>query len=289
MGPTGGNLQHGQGAGYLGAELEPLVLDPDPNRPGFSVEDLLPRDYASAVRQDRRRTLSGSLGDTAVEGAIADERLQDPNFGRTHELMAASQAREAFDLQSEPEALRRKYGVNKFGQSCLLARRMVERGSRFVTINMFETVFNETTWDIHGTRPFTPLDAYRDEVGPMFDHGYSTLLEDLSQRGMLEDTLVVCLSEFGRTPQLNPVGGRDHWPHCWTVFFAGGGVKGGQVVGASDAQGGELVERPVTPPEVTATLYHSLGVDPGTELTDASGRVIPLLEPGVMPIRELFR
>jgi uncharacterized protein (DUF1501 family) len=121
----------------------------------------------------------------------------------------------------------------------------------------------------------------------MFDHAYSTLLEDLSARGMLEDTLVVAMGEFGRTPKLNPAGGRDHWPHCWTVLFAGGGVRGGQVVGASDASGAYPRERPVTPPEVVATVYRSLGVDLRTALEGPAGPV-PVVEPGVQPIRELF-
>jgi hypothetical protein len=165
---------------------------------------------------------------------------------------------------------------------------MLERGVRFVTINMFETVFNEITWDIHGSRPFTPIQAYRDIVGPWFDNGYSTLLEDLSQRGMLENTLVVCMGEFGRTPKINPAGGRDHWPQCWTIFFAGGGVKGGRVVGASDEIGAYPKDRPVTPPEVAATVYHALGMDIHHELPGPGSRPIPLVDYGVKPITELF-
>jgi arylsulfatase A-like enzyme len=159
---------------------------------------------------------------------------------------------------------------------------------RFVTINMFETVFNEITWDIHGSRPFTPIQAYRDSVGPWFDNGYSTLLEELSQRGMLENTLVVCMGEFGRTPKINPAGGRDHWPQCWTIFFAGGGVRGGQVVGASDEQGGYPTDRPVTPAEVVATIYRSLGIDLHLELPGPQGRPVPIVDPGVREITELF-
>jgi len=121
--------------------------------------------------------------------------------------------------------------MNRFGQSCLLARRLVERGVRFVTVNTFITVFGEITWDIHGSKPFTSIEGMRDIVAPMYDQGYSALIEDLFQRGMLDDTMVTCLAEFGRTPKINPAGGRDHWPNCWTVNFAGGGVKGGHVVG----------------------------------------------------------
>ncbi len=128
--------------------------------------------------------------------------------------------------------------MNRFGQSCLLARRLIEAGVRFVTVNMFETVFDEITWDIHGSKPFSPISCYRDLVGPMFDMAYSSLLEDLDRRGLLKNTMVVAMGEFGRTPKVNPAGGRDHWPQCWTMLMAGGPFKGGQVIGASDEIGG---------------------------------------------------
>ncbi len=289
MGPTGGNLPHGQSAGYLGKQFDPLVLNADPSKKDFKVADLLPPDYVTAVRQDRRQTLREAIdGSVARFEASANAKLLDANFQQAYTLMSSPEAREAFDVTAEPEALRKKYGENKFGQSCLLARRMLERGVRFVTINMFETVFNEITWDIHGSRPFTPIQAYKEIVGPWFDHGYSTLLEDLSQRGMLDNTLVVAMGEFGRTPKINPAGGRDHWPQCWSIAFAGGGVKGGQVVGASDEIGGFPKDRPVTPSEVAATVYHSLGVDIHHELEGPQGRPLPLVDFGVKPITELF-
>jgi hypothetical protein len=289
MGPTGGNLPHGQSAGYLGKQFDPLVLNADPSKKDFKVADLLPPDYVTAVRQDRRQALREAVDESvrAFESS-ASAKLLDANFSQAYTLMSSKEAREAFDINAEPEALRQKYGINKFGQSCLLARRMLERGTRFVTINMFETVFNEITWDIHGSRPFTPIQAYRDIVGPWFDNGYSTLLEDLSQRGMLENTLVVCMGEFGRTPKVNPAGGRDHWPQCWSIFFAGGGVKGGQVVGASDEIGGYPKDRPVTPSEVAASVYHALGIDLHHELPGPQGRPIPIVDAGVKPITELF-
>ena len=289
MGPTGGNLPHGQNAGYLGKQHDPLVLNADPSKKDFKVPDLLPPDYVTSVRKDRRQALREAIDDS-VEAfeASANARLLDANFSRAYSLMSSKEAREAFDLNVEGEALRQKYGMNKFGQSCLLARRLLERGGRFVTINMFETVFDEITWDIHGSRPFTPIQAYKDIVGPWFDHGYSTLLEDLSQRGMLENTLVVAMGEFGRTPKINPAGGRDHWPQCWTILFAGGGIKGGQVIGASDEIGAYPKDRPVTPAEVAASVYHALGVDLYHELPGPQGRPIPLVDYGVKPITELF-
>ena len=161
--------------------------------------------------------------------------------------MTSATAREAFDLTQEPEDVRKRYGLNRFGQGCLLARRLVERGVRFVTVNMFETVFNEITWDIHGSAPFSPISCYRDRIGPMFDNAYSSLLEDLSDRGLLDATLVLATGEFGRTPRINPAGGRDHWPQCWTIVLAGGGIKGGQTVGSSDAIGAAPKDRSVMP------------------------------------------
>src|SRR6188768_3391162 len=182
----------------------------------------------------------------------------DTNFADAYRLMTSTAAREAFALEKEPASVRERYGMNRFGQCCLLARRLVERGVRFVTVNTFITVFNEITWDIHGSKPFTSIEGMRDLVAPMYDQGYSALLEDLAQRGMLENTLVCNLAEFGRTPRINPAGGRDHWPQCFTCYFAGGGIQGGRVVGKSDQIGGVPAERPVDPGEIVATIYHSL-------------------------------
>jgi uncharacterized protein (DUF1501 family) len=159
---------------------------------------------------------------------------------------------------------------------------------RFVTVNTFLTVFDEITWDIHGSKPFTSIEGMRDIVAPMYDQAYSALLEDLSQRGLLENTMVCNLAEFGRTPKVNPAGGRDHWPQCWTVSFAGGGVQGGRVVGRSDPIGGVPAERPVDPAEIVATIYKSLGLDLETKLPGPQSRPFPLVDFGVHEIHELF-
>jgi Protein of unknown function (DUF1501) len=289
MGNTGGNMPHGQNAGYLGKKFDPFVLNADPSTPGFKVPDLLPPEYISAIRTDRRRRLREMVDNSVKELEISqDARLMNDNFHQAYTLMSSAKMREAFDLSQEPDAMRDKYGRNRFGQSCLLARRMIERGVRFVTINMFETVFNEITWDIHGSAPFSPIQCYRDSVGPMFDHGYATLLEDLEQRGLLANTLVMTTGEFGRTPKINPAGGRDHWPQCWTMLFAGGGVKGGQKIGSSDEIGAYPKDRPVTPAEVVATAYSSLGIDLDTELMANQGRPIKIVDHGINPINEIF-
>ena len=289
IGATGGNMPHGHGAGYLGKTFDPFILNADPNDKAFKVPDLVPPDYVTAVREQRRRSLR-----SAIDGAVgafessADARLLDANFEGAFKLMSSPTAREAFDLKSEPEAVRDRYGRTRFGQSCLLARRLVERGVRFVTVNMFETVFNEITWDIHGSAPFSPIDCYKNEVGPNFDNAYTALLDDLTSRGMLDNTMILAFGEFGRTPKINPAGGRDHHPACWTVLFSGGTVKGGQVVGASDEIGHSPKDRPVSPAEIAATVYQGLGISLDTELPGPQGRPIPIVDHGVEAIGELF-
>jgi hypothetical protein len=202
--------------------------------------------------------------------------------------MTSTQARQAFDLAQEPQSLRERYGMNRFGQCCLLARRLIEAGVRFVTINTFLTVFDEITWDIHGSKPFTSIDGMKRIVAPMYDQAYCALVEDLQQRGLLPTTLVACFAEFGRTPKVNPAGGRDHWPQCWTTYFAGGGVVGGRVVGESDPIGAVPADRPVEPAELIATIFHSLGLDLETTLPGPAGRPFTLVDAGKHEIHELF-
>lgn len=289
MGRTGGNLPHGQDAGFLGKAYDPFVLMADPSQPNFKVPDLLPPQSIGEARLERRRKLRAVVDETVASFEQSeDARLLDSNFEAAFRLMTSPQARKAFDLSQEPEKVRERYGKNRFGQCCLLARRLIESGVRFVTVNTFLTVFNEITWDIHGSLPFTSIEGMRDQVAPMYDQAYGALLEDLVERGLLENTLVCCLAEFGRTPRVNPAGGRDHWPQCWSVNFAGGGVQGGRVVGQSDPIGGVPAERPVEPAEIVATIYRSLGLDLETELPGPQGRPFPLVNFGVHEIKELF-
>src|SRR5450631_1648298 len=289
IGNTGGNMPHGQTAGYLGKGFDPFVLNADPSDPNFKVPDMLPPDYLTALRVDRRRNWR-EMVDKSVSAfeTSQDARLLDSTFHQAYTLMSSQKAREAFELNREPEGVRQKYGMNRFGQSCLLARRLIEAGVRFVTVNMFETVFDEITWDIHGSKPFSPISCYRDLVGPMYDMAYSSLLEDLQSRRLLSSTMVVATGEFGRTPKINPAGGRDHWPQCWTMSMAGGGIKGGQVVGASDEIGAAPVDRPVMPAHVAATVYKCLGIPVETELKTPQGRVVRLVDHGFDPIDELL-
>ncbi len=289
MGPTGGNMPHGQDAGFLGKAFDPFALMADPSKKDFKVPDLLPPTNIGEARLQRRRELREVVED-AVRSFEATEnaKLMDENFASAYRLMTSTKAREAFDLTKEPLKVRERYGMTRFGQCCLLARRLVEAGVRFVTVNTFITVFNEITWDIHGSKPFTAIEGMRDIVAPMYDQGYSALIEDLHQRGMLDNTMVASLAEFGRTPKVNPAGGRDHWPNCWTVNFAGGGIKGGRVIGKSDDIGAYPAERPVNPSEIVATIYESLGLDLTAHLPGPQGRPFPLVDFGTQPIKELF-
>ncbi|MBY0588039.1 DUF1501 domain-containing protein [bacterium] len=289
MGPTGGNMPHGQEAGFLGKANDPYALMADPSKPNFQVPDLLPPADLGEVRLKRRQRLR-QMVDAKVKDfeASEDAKLLDSNFESAFRLMTSPQAREAFDLAREPSTVRDRYGMNRFGQCCLLARRLVEAGVRFVTVNTFITVFNEITWDIHGSVPFTSIQGMRELVAPMYDQAVSALLEDLHQRGLLDSTMVCQLAEFGRTPKVNPAGGRDHWPQCWTSLFSGGGVQGGRVVGKSDEIGGYPAERPVEPGEIIATICKSMGIDIETKLPGPQSRPFPVVDYGIRPIEELF-
>lgn len=271
IGNTGVSVNHGQGAGYLGARHEPFLLRGDP------VQLRSGRDLMDAV----------GIAHRFFDATKASQLSDRPTLQAFNQIFECH-AKRAFDISAEKDDLRSRYGRNTFGQSCLMARRLVEHGVGLVTVNMFDTVFNEITWDCHadGGALATTLDDYKDTLCPMFDLAYTALLEDLHQRGLLETTLVVAFGEFGRTPEINPRGGRDHWPGVWTALFAGGGVRGGQVIGASDSHGAEPIDRPVTPAEIAASVYYSLGIDLSTRLPGPDNRPMPLVE--AAPVAELF-
>ncbi len=289
MGRTGGNLPHGQTAGYLGKNFDPFVLNADPSVPNFKVPDLLPPDYISSVRAERRQKLR-----EAVDGALesfeknAAAKQLDDNFNLAYRLLSSPKAREAFAIEKESASVRDRYGRTRFGQCCLMARRLIEAGVRFVTINMFETVFDEITWDIHGSKPFTDIQQMAKLVAPNFDQAYSTLLEELGERGLLSNTMVLAMGEFGRTPKVNPAGGRDHHPGVWSILMGGGPLQGGRVIGESDELGYAPKSRPVTPGEVAATVFRGLGLDPHKDLPGPQGRPLPLADYSLQPIKELF-
>lgn len=289
MGRGGGNLPNGQSGGFLGKAHDPFVLNADPNQENFKVPDLLPPSDLGTVRLDRRRKLRDVVDETIKSFEASDSaKLLDDNFETAYRLMTSAQAREAFDLAKEPASVRDRYGRNRFGQCLLLARRLIEGGVRFVTVNTFLTVFDEITWDIHGSKPFTSIEGMKNIVAPMYDQAYSALISDLSERGLLDKTLVANVSEFGRTPRVNPAGGRDHWPQCYTCYFAGGGVKGGQVIGRSDPIGGVPAERPADPGDIAATIFHSLGYKLDAHLPGPAKRPFPLVDFGKSALTEMF-
>lgn len=289
MGRGGGNMPNGQSGGFLGKAHDPFALMADPSQANFKVPDLLPPAEIGTARLDRRRRMREVVDQTLDHFAATENaKLLDDNFQAAYRMMTSPQARQAFDLKRESKQVRERYGMNRFGQCCLLARRLIEGGVRFVTLNTFLTVFDEITWDIHGSKPFTSIEGMKNIVAPMYDQAYSALIEDLDQRGMLDTTLVCNLAEFGRTPRVNPAGGRDHWPQCFTTYFAGGGVQGGRVVGRSDPIGGVPAERPVGPNNIVATIFHSLGLNLETHLPGPAGRPFPLVDFGTREIHELF-
>jgi uncharacterized protein (DUF1501 family) len=265
IGNTGVSVSHGQTAGPLGSAFDPFHVGADPASPDYDPRALF--DRAQKFLDEAR----------ALPAAVAESASR----------LLARPARSAFNLGAEPDAVRDLYGRTTFGQSCLLARRLVESGVRLVTVNMFETVFHNVTWDCHGAKPFSTLDDYARELLPTFDRAFSALLDDLDQRGLLDTTLVVATGEFGRTPRLNAAGGRDHWPGVWSAALAGGGIQGGQVIGASDAHAAEPSDRPVSPAELVATMYRSLGIDPSRRIKDSKGEELTLVDEPA-PIAEAF-
>jgi uncharacterized protein (DUF1501 family) len=216
----------------------------------------------------------------------ANEPLMFGEIRRTGVSITHGQSAGFLGKTHDPTALKRN--ILSLEDQYRVGRRLLCQQHRTLTVNMFETVFNEVTWDCHadGGSLASNLDDYKNTLCPMFDQAYTALLDDLEQSGLLETTLVVAAGEFGRTPYINARGGRDHWPGCWTVLMAGGGVRGGQVIGASDRIGAEPRDRPVHAAEVAATIYHALGVDPSTRLPGPEGRALPLVEG--RPVMELF-
>lgn len=289
MGRGGGNLPNGQSGGFLGKTYDPFELAADPSMKDFEVPDLLPPAQIGTSRMERRRKMREIVEQTLGDFERSENaQLLQQNFQAAYRLMNSKQAREAFDLSKESNKTREKYGKNRFGQCCLLARRLIEAGVRFVTINTFLTVFDEITWDIHGSKPFTSIDGMKNIVAPMYDKAYAALISELDERGLLEKTLVCNLAEFGRTPRVNPAGGRDHWPGCFTTYFAGGGVQGGRVIGSSDPIGSVPAEDPFGPNDVVATIFKSLGLDLSTELPGPGGRPFPIVDYGTQVIEGLF-
>ncbi len=295
-----GSFLPGQGAGFLGGGFEPFLAG-DPSRPNYRVPGLEPPRDLPLDRIDRRRGLLDALGQ-ALEPNTATDRL-DGHYRKAFALISSPEARRAFDLEREPQEVRERYGLDPrnprtkearqfgglphLGQCLLLARRLIEAGVRVVTVCTGARY--DQTWDTH--RQHFPL--LKQSILPMFDRAFSTLLADLSDRGLLDETLVVAMGEFGRTPRIGQItssagadkGGRDHWPHCYSVLLAGGGIAGGQIYGASDRDAAYPASLPVTPNDIAATIYQVMGIDPDTTIRDGLDR--PFAVSDGRSIREL--
>jgi hypothetical protein len=289
IGATGAGPLHGQQAGYLGSAHEPFFLNADPARPDFKVADLEVPKGQSATRLDARKRLLEQVDELQRRVETQSTQMHDASYERAFRLLTSTEAKKAFDLKAENDKLRDRYGRNTFGQSCLMARRLIESGVRYVTVNHFDTVFNQSCWDMHadgGSLNNSYLD-YERHLCPQFDWAYTALLQDLAERGMLENTVVAVVSEFGRTPRINAKGGRDHYPSAWTNFLAGGKIRGGQVVGSTDKIGSRPNDSPVEPPQVIASILQGMGINLDSTMMPGPGdRPVRLVE--AEPIRMLF-
>lgn len=275
-----GVARPGQHGGFLGAEFDPYLVNSDPNLPGYSPGELSLSAGLSPSRIADRRTLLvqldrqlGYLGDAAAG------RSQSAYHARAFDMVLSPAARRAFDVTAESDATRDRYGRHVFGQSVLVARRMVEAGVRLVQVNFVRHDRGKggQGYDSHSVPPSPPhLEWSRTELLPPTDAAFSSLVEDLADRGLLDETLVIMMGEFGRTPRFNKNGGRDHWPTCYSLVLAGGGIRGGQVYGSSDRLAAAPTSDPVSPEDLLATLFHLVGLDPGTVIHDLQDRPFPI-------------
>ncbi len=291
------------GNGFLPSDTKHFSLGSDPGKSNYQVRDLDFYQGLDLTRLNRRRTMVNALNEYGNLKSKS-HAPSDPDLERAYKLIASAADKAAFDISQEPPQVRERYtfdpranlpasrtgpssGGNNIGQQCLLARRLVERGVPFVTVN-------NTGWDNHlnlqtyATRvPGFPGSASHSLI-PGLDKALSALIGDLSDRGMLDETLVLVMTDFGRTPKINTTGGRDHWPNCFSVVMAGGGVQGGQVIGESDALGEFVKDRPITPGDLAASIYTLLGIDPAHELHTPEGRPIRVAPQDSKVISELF-
>lgn len=283
---TGHILWPGQDAGWLGDHADPWLVNCEPHKKDFRVPTItLPADMTTdrlLARRALQETMNKRLD--ALHSSTSAQRWAVWQ-NKAIDLLRTNTAQQAFAIERESPSTRERYGVNRFGQSVLLARRLVEAGVSLVQVNWTRGESDENVapaWDTHAKN----ADRLKNALMPPMDQAYSALLEDLEQRGMLDETLVVWMGEFGRSPKINPSGGRDHWGHVFSAALAGGGVQGGAVFGRSDRQGGYPLEGRVEPQDLTATIYHCLGFRPETELIDRFNR--PLAISKGHPIGEIL-
>lgn len=263
------NGQDVAGTGYLPTSFGPFSLGSDPAAPGFKVRDL--NSEVSADRFARRRSILDTV-DSHFRYAENSDNLaaMDTFYQQAFDLISSPKAKGAFDLAKESEAMKNAYGLNQAGQRLLMARRLVESGVRFVSVTY-------GGWDMHNN-----IGAGISKTLPFFDQAYAALITDLEQRGMLDSTLVMISSEFGRTPKINQNAGRDHWPRVFSVVFAGGGFKRGLIYGSSDATGADVEDKPLSVENLAATLYNQIGIDPNMKLETEDKRPVSLVYNGTV-------
>lgn len=273
-----GSITPGQRASFLGKAHDPFFINQDPNSPDFQLPELSLPDNLSLERLGNRREVLRLIDrQTELLDFSAKARGIDAHYQRAMTMLSSPAIKQAFDLSAEPETVRDRYGRTTYGQGCLLARRLVEAGARFINVYFSRSIGGcQGGWDTHGFggKPMYPI--LKNYLLPITNQTLPALLEDLDQRGLLAETLVVWVGEFGRSPRINKLAGRDHWPQCYTALLAGGGVQRGHVHGASDKIGAYPVKDPVRPDDLSATMFHLLGIDPKTEIRDALDRPLPI-------------
>lgn len=276
-----GSVTPGQRASFLGKMHDPLFVPNDPNAPDFKLSQLsLPADVSFDRLSDRRR-LQQLINEQAKElDRSAAAQGLNAYYTKAIRMLNSPKVREAFNLSAEPDVIREAYGRTTYGQGCLLARRLVESGVKFVSVYFDRSIGGQRTtdggWDTHGFNKTRMYKILPKRHLPITDHTLPTLLNDLDDRGLLDETLVLWMGEFGRTPKINKEVSRDHWPKCYTALLAGGGVAGGAVCGRSDRTGAFPDRDPVTPGDLSATMYHALGIDHTTEVRDNLNRPLPI-------------
>ena len=275
-----GEITPGQHASFLGKAHDPLLVTSDPNEAGFSLPELsLPSGVTSDRLQNRREIQQLINRQSRINEYSATARGLDAYYDKTMSMLNSSRVREAFNLAAEPSSVRDRYGRTTYGQSCLLARRLVESGVKFVNVYFANNIGGRTTtggWDTHGFDNTRMYPILRDYQLPITDQTLPTLIVDLKERGLLDETLIVWMGEFGRTPKINDNISRDHWPQCYTVLLAGGGARQGFVYGSSDKNAAYPDKDPVLLDDLTATVFSLLGIDPQTEVRDKLNRPLPV-------------
>ena len=273
-----GSITPGQHASFLGKAHDPFFFAQDPNKPDFRLPELsLPATVSPARMANRSEALKiiDAQAERMDRSSVA--RGLDESYHKAVSMLSSTHFKKAFDLSAETPETRDRYGRTTYGQSCLLARRLVEAGAKFINVYFSESIGGDKGgWDVHGfdNHPQDPI--LKNHLLPITNQTLPTLVTDLEERGLLQNTLVLWMGEFGRSPKINKLAGRDHWPQCYSLVMAGGGVKGGYVYGASDKTGAYPAVGQARPEDISATLFHLMGIDPTTEIRDKLNRPLPI-------------